>query len=86
MTVRMQPFAGQPRANWKPGMIRRDDDVAGHHYVCPCGCQGLYYAQHAVQSGSVETGDLTLTPSLHHNGPGHCGWHGWLRDGEFVDA
>lgn len=34
-------------------------------------------------SGSLEGGTLTAHPSLDI---GDCGWHGWLRDGEFVDA
>ncbi|MBZ9716172.1 DUF6527 family protein [Deinococcus multiflagellatus] len=57
---------------------------AAHVYLCPCGCGQVYHAGHRVVSGSVETGDLTLQPSLWHNGEGQCGWHGWLQGGQFV--
>lgn len=32
-------------------------------------------------NGSKES--PTLQPSIHHNN-GSCGWHGYLKDGEFV--
>ncbi|GAQ23928.1 hypothetical protein DEIGR_400061 [Deinococcus grandis] len=80
MTVRMTP--GAPFLDGAaPGTIQAD--ASWHHYVCPCGCAQVYSAAHAVAGGSVETGDLTLTPSLWHNGEGQCGWHGWLQNGEF---
>lgn len=84
--VKSRPFEGSGVADWQPGMLRREDHGSGHHYVCPCGCQRLYYAEHAVVSGSAERGDLTLTPSLWHNGKGGCGWHGWLQGGVFRTA
>lgn len=65
-----------------PGTIQASGD-GWHHYACPCGCGQVYSARHATVSGSVATGDLTLTPSLWHNGEGQCGWHGWLQNGEF---
>ncbi|GGO19566.1 DUF6527 family protein [Deinococcus humi] len=83
MNTPMIHWQGERMADWKPGLIRQEDGGTGHHYVCPCGCNRVYFAPHAVVSGSVETGDLTLTPSLFHNAPGCCGWHGWLRDGVF---
>ena len=77
---------GERHADWRPGMIRREDGSQVHNYVCPCGCGRMYSASHAVVSGSVEAGDLTLAPSLWHSGEGQCGWHGWLRNGEFVSV
>lgn len=41
------------------------------------------------ESGDLDAGTLTLTPSLWHQGPQNratangCGWHGWLQDGVF---
>lgn len=36
------------------------------------------------------TGDdfetLTLSPSIQRRDPGGCAWHGYIRDGEVLDA
>lgn len=87
MKLKMIPMNGERRADWKPGMIRREDGSSLHYYVCPCGCGQMYSASHTVMNGSsVEAGNLTLSPSLWHNGQGQCGWHGWLQDGYFTPA
>lgn len=45
-------------------LIRREEGGTGNSSVYPCDCQRVYSAAHATVSGSVKTGDLTLTPSL----------------------
>ena len=74
----------QPRFG-VPGAITRHETPEGlvHLYVCPCGCEQLCSAKHQVVSGSVEEGNLTLSPSLWNNWPGGCGWHGFLTEGVF---
>lgn len=29
---------------------------------------------------------LTLTPSIHRSGPGGCGWHGFITNGEVMSV
>ena len=69
-----------------------DDGGPGRwYYACPCGCGatgGLRVAEFTKPEGSpswVWNGSLalpTLHPSVHY--VGH--WHGWLRNGEWVQA
>lgn len=58
-------------------------------YRCPCGCHNVFTIPAIVgpkQSSAWEfNGDLsnpTLSPSVHIIGH----WHGWLRDGNWVQA
>ena len=90
--VAMPPLT-KPR-NFPPGgILRTDHDGLVHHIMCPCGCGKLWSARHAVQGGSVETGDLSLTPSLvmAYTDPETyttigCGWHGFLTNGVFTSV
>lgn len=77
-------------------------DGIGIIFDCPCGCDVLcaVYFRNPVDGGGpypsergplwCRTGDtfeaLTLTPSIHRSGPGGCGWHGWIKDGEVLTA
>lgn len=92
--LRMLPVSQQ---DWRVGLpagsiLRAEHDGVQHLYVCPCGCGTIWHAKHAVKSGSVETGDLTLTPSLVCSYTSEkgvttgCGWHGWLVDGVFTSV
>jgi hypothetical protein len=56
---------------------------------CP-GCGEIGGLRVAASPSHVEHWSLTgwpdaptLSPSIHHAEP-HCGWHGWLRAGEWV--
>lgn len=64
---------------------------------CPCGCDRDLYVPFANPldgkpqrgpQGWQRAGDtidtLTLSPSVLRKGPGSCGWHGWIRNGEAV--
>lgn len=67
---------------------------------CPCGCDQRLYVPFAnpldggpslEPRGWQRTGDtfetLTLSPSiLRAPGKGGCGWHGWIRNGEVINA
>lgn len=80
--------AGWARPSAAPGTVTRFEsaDRVWHHITCPCGCRQVFSAAHRVVSGSVETGDLTLDPSLFMSAPGACGWHGFLIGGMFRHA
>ena len=69
--------------------------------LCPCGCGVNLYVPFAnpldggppgntQRPGWARTGDtfdtLTLAPSIFRNHPESCGWHGWIRNGEIVNA
>lgn len=70
--------------------------VWGYAIACPgCGAVNarLLHAQadqlHAprwtVAEGNPRTGEgLSLAPSIHHEAPPGCGWHGWLVGGVFT--
>ncbi|CAM3265285.1 hypothetical protein DESA109040_05800 [Deinococcus saxicola] len=83
MTVRM--IDGKARPGSLPGTTTRCESGPGpvHRISCPCGCGMVATASHQVISGSVEGGNLTLSPSLHMTAPGACGWHGFLVDGVY---
>ena len=58
------------------------------HHFCPgCGEKSglrLFGPNHPFWT--MEQRDpITLSPSVHHIAPS-CGWHGWLRNGEWVLA
>lgn len=62
--------------------------IAGFEFICPCGCgkQGWLGFDNSVKSAWEWNGDEekpTLHPSvLQRSG---CRWHGYLRDGVWVD-
>jgi hypothetical protein len=72
------------------------EGIWGYALACPgCGAVNalLLHAQadrlHAprwtVAEGDLHTGEgLTFSPSIHHETPRGCGWHGWLRGGVFI--
>jgi hypothetical protein len=78
----------------RPGTYKffADDDgsVAGMNFRCPCPCARLtpiYFTGHAEANDPSWDWDgnreaPTLWPSLH--AVGH--WHGWLKQGVFVQA
>lgn len=78
----------------KPGAFEfyqhGDRYPAGMIYCCPCGCGRLGSLQFrpapreekASWEWNGSTDKPTLSPSVHH--VGH--WHGWLRDGQWVQA
>lgn len=61
-------------------------DPAGLNFVCPCGCGAILGVSFAPP-GPVWTWDgdrecPTLSPSIRRIGG--CGWHGYLRGGEWL--
>lgn len=70
------------------------DEPCGYAFRCPgCGVETHLPLRSSVErhpSWTVTAGDLrraeglTLSPSIHHQAPRGCGWHGWLRDGVLV--
>jgi hypothetical protein len=94
LSLRMIPIAPMtPMRGTPPGTIMRTEhDGIQHLIMCPCGCGEVSHSRHAVKSGSVEEGNLTLTPSLvmsytDEAGQVHgCGWHGFLTDGIFTSV
>lgn len=87
--TRMQP------GDLYPERASADGNVVGYVYACVgCGAVSGIHLHGRVGEGSrwrVESGDpgrpssLTLSPSiLHDPAKGGCGWHGWLRAGNFV--
>ena len=81
--------------SWRPGshteeaeptVLPSREDLWGFLVNCP-GCGQMAGVHVAPQPGPVWeiTGypeAITLSPSVHC--VGCCGWHGWLRDGEWV--
>ena len=77
------------RENGGPGAIcfmglKRDEGLA---FKCPCcsveGYLPLKHDKHGPSwkwNGSREK--PTLNPSILQKGP--CGWHGWLKDGQWI--
>ena len=73
-----------------------DGGMTGYAFRCPgCGVESYLPLRKmtdrahapvwAVGAGDPRTAaGLTLTPSIHHESPRGCGWHGWLRDGVLV--
>lgn len=73
----------------------------GLGFKCPCGCESMCAVHFANPlDGGPATGvpqwrrtgetfeNITLEPSIQRvkvNGQG-CGWHGWIRNGEIVNA
>lgn len=66
----------------QPGAI--EVSGSGVWYECPCGCgtQGYLAYKPASPGWNFDRTTLTLTPSVHH--VGH--WHGYLKDGYWVQA
>jgi len=68
------------------------DEPCGYAFRCPgCGVETHLPVNEATSpTWTVTAGDLrraeglTLSPSIHHEAPRGCGWHGWLRDGVLV--
>lgn len=72
----------------------------GVQFDCPCGCDSPCFVPfsnpidggppHDEPRGWKRTGDtletLTLEPSILRSKPFGCGWHGWIRNGEIVNA
>lgn len=70
----------------------------GMYCDCPCGCKAIVgvmfenpldgFPAWGTGGHWQRTGDtfdtLTLHPSILNSTPGGCGWHGWLKSGEFV--
>lgn len=85
---------GRSPLSYPPGgILRTDHDGPAHLIMCPCGCGQLWTVRHLVVSGSLETEDLTLKPSLvfEYTNPNTkkvtgCGWHGFLVDGVFTSV
>lgn len=78
-----------------PGEFMWINDGAGKAaslwFVCPCGCgdeSAICIAPHGAHPKQWQwDGNRqkpTLTPSIHKQVG--CGWHGWLRNGEWVTA
>lgn len=73
-----------------PGAVEfRGEPPTAVFYACPCGCGTVGYLRlrppESPRPSWAWNGDRqrpTLHPSIHH--VGH--WHGWLRDGVFVQA
>lgn len=77
------------------GAAKWDDESSHLDYVCPCGCK-------EIRSLPVKTSDKepsfwkwdgnrdkpTITPSIRHvpYKPGACNWHGFVTNGEWVNA
>jgi hypothetical protein len=69
---------------------------------CPCGCDRRLYVpfknpldggpsiHHSSTGGWLRTGEdfetLTLTPSIQRADPNGCRWHGFITNGEIVNA
>lgn len=71
----------------------------GVQFDCPCGCGAPCFVPFAnpldggpqlEAQGWQRTGEtfetLTLTPSILRREPRGCGWHGFIRDGEVIQA
>jgi hypothetical protein len=80
----------QPGEMWPRSTMRADAQVVRHGYAlyCPgCGSEAWIPTDPATpeiswaESGDLDAGTLTLTPSLAMR---CCNWHGWLRDGVFT--
>lgn len=72
------------------------EGIWGYALACPgCGTTNalllhgqadqLHAPRWTVTAGDPRTGEgLSLTPSIHHESPPGCGWHGWLCEGVFT--
>lgn len=81
-------------------VTRGDNRSIGVTCLCPCGCEHRLYVPFSNPIGGglrddgrhywIRTGEtletLTLTPSIQRHFPCPKSWHGWIRDGEIVDA
>ena len=91
--------AGGPGIQDKSGKQLPERIGIGMSFECPCGnCEGRTYVDFEnPKDGGLRygtgphwrrTGDsfetLTLTPSLHNQEEGGCGWHGYITNGEVV--
>ena len=68
---------------------RSDGTMAGFQFICPCGCGNESWLPFGTAEGGW-TFDRnleapTLWPSVNNTGM-PCGWHGWLRNGQWVLA
>lgn len=66
-----------------------DGEQRGLHFWCPCGCGELLGVRVAGPPAWTWDGNRekpTVSPSILHTTPGGCGWHGFLRNGEFTSA
>lgn len=72
-----------------PGAFNFDGEH--FHYCCPCGCGNVGILRAAIGNKPnkgpswIFNGNSdcpTLTPSINHIGH----WHGWLRDGFWIQA
>ena len=85
------------RADAAPGdamvLVGHDGAMTGYAFRCPgCGVEN-YLPLRAMTDRphapkwDVTAGDpytaagLTLSPSIYHEAPRGCGWHGWLHNG-----
>lgn len=85
------PVGAMIRAHWLDG-VWPDNGCEPYRVELPNGCEWLT-SQPSTQEGSMQNGPqwkvtgrpplITVTPSiLAHHGV----WHGWIRNGELVDA
>jgi len=66
----------------------QDGGKVGLILRCP-GCREVSFLPfrsgiHSEEWNLLNEDPIELTPSIHHDTKlGGCGWHGWLRNGEF---
>ncbi len=71
-----------------PGEFRKNGGPVGTGSIhIPFKGRGERSKQTCWESSGTSLADLTLSPSIFINMHGNPpGWHGWIRDGEIVDA
>lgn len=75
-------------SEFQPGDVWRDPDGLGWAVVLPN--RTVWYSGLAAEDGSHwavsgEAPNLTVTPSIDDRDPARP-WHGWVRDGQLVQA
>lgn len=94
--IRVDEMPDDPSPGMFEFVVRHSapETITGMLFACPCGCgdvSSIDFSNVPPKGSDTERwewdGDLdspTLSPSLHKQGG--CGWHGWLRNGEFVSC